>query len=187
MLRLALVLSVVVAALALAGPASSATVDCPSSGPCYGTSSADTIWLTCGTTIAYGYQGGDTIYGTSCSETIYAGDGGDTVLDFQAGDTVYGEGGADHLYGGDGGDRLEGGPGNDWLDGGPGADNLYGKTGQDSLHGAAGNDTLRDSFCDGGADFSSDFFAGESGTDTVWRDTANDLHDGTNETVLYCV
>jgi Ca2+-binding RTX toxin-like protein len=107
--RAGLLVSVMAASLMLSATAAlAATINCPYSGSCYGTSSADTIYGTAGNNNIYAYAGNDYLYGR----------GGD--------DYLYGQGGDDYLSGESGNDNLSGWSGKDKLyDTSPSSNDTY--------------------------------------------------------------
>ena len=140
MLRYLLVISAVVAALALASGVAVAVVK--NGGP-----------------------GDDTIRGTDNPDTLRGGAGDDTIVGLAARDRLAGDDGDDTIDGGSGNDDLLGGSprslgdslppkespaGNDTLRGGPGDDFLDGYEGEDSLSGGSGSDIILDGEGHGG-------------------------------------
>jgi hypothetical protein len=114
---IALLTAMAMALLVATSVAMAANVNCPSSGSCYGTNSADTLYGGGGNNTLYGYDGNDVMYGSR---------------------------GDDVLYGASGSDKYNGGPNNDKLydTSTSTSDTYFGIIG-----GAAGsgNDVVRDS------------------------------------------
>ncbi|MDQ1081377.1 hypothetical protein [Pseudoroseomonas cervicalis] len=98
----------------------------------------------------------------SAPQTLTGGEGRDLLSGLGNADTLSGLGGDDVLAGGGGNDVLLGGAGNDVLLGGEGDDRLVGGAGADTLTGGAGNDRFV-------------FANGDSGNDSVARDTITDF------------
>lgn len=117
MRRIILSLTVIAVALLVStSVALAATKNCPYSGDCFGTSSADTLYGTKGQNYIYGLAGKDTIYGYAGNDSLEGGDGNDVIR---------GGKGDDYLFGEKGDDYLNGGPGDDIISGYTGKDKLY--------------------------------------------------------------
>ncbi|QIN83804.1 hypothetical protein GBA63_15040 [Rubrobacter tropicus] len=115
MRRTILVLTVVTAALLVAGgTALAATLAC-NGGRCVGS------------------DGPDTMFGSPVRDSIYS---------LKGGDLVRGNAGADSINGDGGDDRLSGGRGNDTVNGSDGEDVVIGNTGNDRLSGGTGSDRI---------------------------------------------
>ena len=112
------------AALALAGPATAATIS--------GSGAAETL---------SGGPGNDSIAAGAGSDVVNAGPGTDAVNGGPGNDTVNGGAGPDTVNGGPGSDTVNGGPGADQLSGGPGADIITCGPGTDTVQ-ADSSDTL---------------------------------------------
>jgi Ca2+-binding RTX toxin-like protein len=153
-------------AVALAGPASAATVTAQlDSGRILvnGSSVADGIEVelnATGTVVTIGNTLGSVAAGPGCTQVgaaaqcpaggidrvdVFAGDGGDAIRNnTKLPGTLSGDNGIDTVNGGSGADVLFGGFGNDTLNGGGGNDRLSGGIGTDTLNGGADTDR-----CDG--------------------------------------
>lgn len=156
-----LLVSLVVASLAVAIPATTSDgASAPAAPSCgegpaaigdmvLGTPCADLIVAPPGAATVRGGGGDDTIVpaalaaGEECPEGCRLGVGSQTFEGGPGNDTVYGERGNDTLRGGEGDDRLYGGIGDDLLRGGGGQDQLSGGFGADSIDGDAGDDYVR--------------------------------------------
>lgn len=105
-----------------------------------GTADADILdLLGSGKTMAFGFDGNDTITGTAGYELLKGGRGDDTIYGESA-DT--GSGALDRLWGEAGDDKLYGRGGNDIIYGGAGSDLIDGGTDSDELSGGAMADTF---------------------------------------------
>ncbi len=138
----------------------------------YGYSGDDSFTnLTSITSIAWGYDGDDTLNGGWVDDSLYGNDGLDR-LDGNGGDD-YLDGGADRdsIYGGYNDDYMVGREGNDFMDGENGHDSLWGSEGNDFLRGQSGDDYLV------GGD-GNDFVYAHDGDDTVFGSDGNDFLDG---------
>jgi len=162
-LRLALVLGVIAALVALVPPTSFAATTC------------DGLEAT-----LIGTNGPDTLIGTNGDDVIVAGDGDDYIK---------GKGGHDIICAGGGNDEVNGGPGKDTIFGGSGDDLLWGKGGRDVIEGNSGADDLRggngpDDLLGGdGADslygnYKDDYLAGGPGDDIMWGGSEFDVAAG---------
>ncbi|MBN6055011.1 hypothetical protein JYK22_23945, partial [Nonomuraea sp. RK-328] len=156
----------VAGAVALAGPASAATVTAQlDSGRILvnGSSVADGIEIrlnTTGTVVTIGNTLGSVAAGSGCTQVgtaaqcpaggidrvdVFAGDGGDAIRNnTKLPSTLSGDNGIDTVNGGSGADILFGSFGDDTLNGGGGNDRLSGGVGTDTLNGGADTDR-----CDG--------------------------------------
>ncbi len=123
-----------------------------------------------------GTAGDDTIRGTDDSDAISALAGNDTVFGYGGPDAIKGEEGRDDLFGGDGPDRVDGGTWSDEIVGGPGNDPLYGEAGEDTVSGLAGDDAIYggdhdDRLFGGNREQTSD----DPGNDTLYGELGNDV------------
>lgn len=198
----ALLVAVVVAGLAVPGPAravaatdvgapdvGAADVPAEELGPdelCapgrpgvrYGTDGPDVLEGTAGDDTICGLGGDDVIRGLAGADRLGGGPGADELLGGLGDDTAYGEGGGDRIAPGPGLDVGDGGDGDDTLVGSFGADELTGGAGADRLTGGWGDDTL-----DGGA--GPDHLDGQLGADRVFGAADDDdLLGGRGEDLL---
>ncbi|MBB5968010.1 calcium-binding protein [Planomonospora venezuelensis] len=156
-------------AVALAGPASAATVTAQlDSGRILvnGSSAADGITIrlnTAGTVATISNSLGSVAAGPGCTQSIgevkcptggidridvFAGDGRDSITnETNLPSTLSGDNGIDNVNGGSSADNLFGGFGDDKLNGRGGNDRLIGSIGSDTLDGGADTDR-----CDGEAE-----------------------------------
>jgi Ca2+-binding RTX toxin-like protein len=180
--RAALLLTVMVAAVALcagAGAALAAEVSCSTENPteeggltyyvCLGTPEEDTIYGTKENNFIYGLGGPDTIYGLDGHDEVYGEErrflcgplycdpGVDTSHD-----TIYGQDGNDRMVGGWGTDMVYGGKGADWI-------SLSGAASAPEVaEGGTGNDVIYAN------DDSDDLINCGKGKDTVYYDEGLD-------------
>lgn len=100
--------------------------------------------------INYGTDGDDNIVGTDGADIIYGLAGSDTLAGMAAGDNIDGGGGSDELFGDDEAQTVRGGAG-DIVDGAGGNDRIVGGTGPDVLTGGPGDDEIVEGPIDDGA------------------------------------
>jgi len=160
---------ITLAALALAAPATAATIS--------GSGTAETL---------NGGPGNDSISAGAGSDVVNAGPGTDAVNGGPGNDTVNGGPGPDTVNGGPGNDTVNGGPGPDTVNGGPGNDTVNGGPGPDTVNGGPGNDTVNGG---PGADQLSggpgaDIITCGPGTDTVRADASDTLLGCLGDTVI---
>jgi Ca2+-binding RTX toxin-like protein len=159
-------------------------------------------------TVAYGFDGNDTIDGTSAAnDTLNGGAGNDLITgsssytdashhwtesDYYMGgagnDTIVGGVGNDHIYGNlfsstagaaDGNDLISAGNGNDYVNGNAGDDTIHGGNDNDKLYGGAGDDSIT-------GDAGNDYLQGNKGSDTLDGGNGNDtVHGGADNDLVH--
>lgn len=112
--------------------------------------------------------------GVALAAAISGTQGSDTLRGTPQDDQIYGLSGDDTLYGRDRSDELYGGAGEDRLFGSLGADEIYGGSGPDRLFGGPNRDFLNSA--DGRPNDFIDCGANDEATDTVVRDTGDELN-----------